>query len=206
VASFDPFPPLRERDVAADPIDQFAAWFHAAGEAGIRLPEAVVLATATPAGAPSARAVLLKGFDAAGFVFYTNYESRKGRELAANPRGALLFYWDPLGRQVRIEGSVAKVSAEESDAYFATRPLASRFSALASPQSAVIAGRDDLERRVAELVAEYVGHEPPRPASWGGYRLAHETVEFWQHREDRLHDRLRYRRSDGGWVVERLAP
>jgi pyridoxamine 5'-phosphate oxidase len=202
----DPFPPLLERELSADPVGQFAAWFRAAGEAGIRLPEAVVLATATPDGAPSARAVLLKGFDAAGFVFYTNYESRKGRELAANPRAALLFYWDPLGRQVRVEGRVAAVSPEESDAYFATRPLGSRLGALASPQSAVIDGRDDLERRVAELEAEYAERDPPRPASWGGYRLAHEAVEFWQHRENRLHDRLRYRRSDGGWIVERLAP
>jgi pyridoxamine 5'-phosphate oxidase len=206
VARSDPFPPLLEHDVAADPVDQFAAWFRAAAEAGIRLPEAVVLATAAPDGAPSARAVLLKGFDAAGFVFYTNYESRKGRDLAANPRAALLFYWDPLGRQVRVDGRAAKVSAEESDAYFATRPVASRLGALASPQSAVIDGRGELERRVTELEAEYAGREPPRPAHWGGYRLAHEAVEFWQHREDRLHDRLRYRRAGARWIVERLAP
>jgi pyridoxamine 5'-phosphate oxidase len=206
VARLDSFPPLLERELAPDPVDQFAAWFRAAGEVGVRLPEAVVLATATPDGAPSVRAVLLKGFDAAGFVFYTNYESRKGRELAANPRAALLFYWDPLGRQVRIEGRVAKVSPEESDAYFATRPLGSRLGALASPQSAVIDGRGELERRVAELDARYAGREPPRPPQWGGYRLAHEAVEFWQHREDRLHDRLRYRRSRERWIVERLAP
>jgi pyridoxamine 5'-phosphate oxidase len=206
VARPESFPPLLEPELASDPIDQFAAWFRDAGEARVRLPEAVVLATASPDGAPSARAVLLKGFAAGGFVFYTNYESRKGRELAANPRAALLFYWDPLGRQVRIEGRVAKVSPEESDAYFATRPQGSRLGALASPQSAVIGGRRELERRVAELAAEYAGREPPRPPHWGGYRLAHETVEFWQHREDRLHDRLLYRRVGGGWVIERLAP
>jgi pyridoxamine 5'-phosphate oxidase len=206
VARLDLFPPLLEGEVAPDPVDQFAAWFHAAGEAGVRLPEAVVLATATADGAPSARAVLLKGFDAAGFVFYTNYESRKGRELGANPRAALLFYWDPLGRQVRIEGRAGKVAPEESDAYFATRPLGSRLGALASPQSAVIQGRVELERRVAELAAQYAGREPPRPSHWGGYRLAHETVEFWQHRDDRLHDRLRYQRSGNRWLVERLAP
>jgi pyridoxamine 5'-phosphate oxidase len=206
VARPESFPPLLERELASDPIDQFAAWFRNAGEAGVRLPEAVVLATATRDGAPSARAVLLKGFGEGGFVFYTNYDSRKGQELAANPRAALLFYWDPLGRQVRIEGSVAKISPEESDAYFATRPHASRLGALASPQSTVIGGRRELEQRVAELAAEYADREPPRPPHWGGYRLVHETVEFWQHREDRLHDRLLYRRSGEGWLVERLAP
>jgi pyridoxamine 5'-phosphate oxidase len=192
---------LRRRDLASDPLRQFAVWFEDARAAGGRLPEAVALATATPDGAPSARMVLLKGFDEDGFVFYSGYESRKGRELAANPRAALLFYWDAFGRQVRIEGPVTRVAADESDAYWATRPLRSRLSAAASEQSAPAADRAELERRVAALSGE-----PPRPERWGGYRLAPEAYEFWLHRDDRLHDRFRYERDGAGWRAQRLQP
>jgi pyridoxamine 5'-phosphate oxidase len=199
--------PLRESTVDPDPVAQFAAWFEDARVAGIRLPEAMVLATARADGAPSARFVLLNRFDERGFVFFANYESRKGRELAENPRAALVFHWDPLGRQVRIEGPVERLPAEESDSYFATRPRGARLSALASRQSEVVESREALEARVAELSAEYPGDAVPRPPTWGGYRLTPEAIELWQHREDRLHDRLRYRRSDdGAWLIERLAP
>jgi pyridoxamine 5'-phosphate oxidase len=199
--------PLREGDVGPDPIVQFAAWFEEARAGGIRLPEAMVLATATADGAPSARFVLLNRVDDRGFVFFGNYESRKGRELAENPRGALAFHWDPLGRQVRIEGPVERISAEESDSYFATRPRGARLSAWAARQSDVVESREALEARVAELRDEYPDDTVPRPPHWGGYRLVPETIELWQHREDRLHDRLRYRRpADGDWVIERLAP
>ena len=200
------FPALREEDLDADPVAQFRAWLAAAEEAAIRLPETMILATATRDGRPSARAVLLKGVDAGGFVFYTSYESRKARELAENPRAALVFLWDALGRQVRVEGSVARVPVAESEAYFRTRPLGSRIGAWASRQSAPLESRAALEQRAAELAAEYDGREMPLPPFWGGYRLAPDAIEFWQHREDRLHDRLRYRRSDGGWTIERLGP
>jgi pyridoxamine 5'-phosphate oxidase len=199
--------PLRESDVDPDPVVQFAAWFEDARAAGIRLPEAMVLATARADGAPSARFVLLNRFDERGFVFFGNYESRKGRELAENPRGALVFHWDPLGRQVRIEGSVERISAGESDSYFATRPRGARLSAWAASQSQVVTSREALEARAAELSAEFPDDAVPRPPHWGGYRLTPDAIELWQHREDRLHDRLRYRRSDeGAWLVERLAP
>jgi pyridoxamine 5'-phosphate oxidase len=199
--------PLAEADLGPNPLQAFAAWFAEAGEAGVRMPEAVALATATRAGAPSARMVLLKGFDDAGFVFYTNYESRKARELAENPQAALLFYWDEVGRQVRIDGAVEKVARAESEAYFASRPPGSQLSALASRQSEVIASRAKLETRVARLRDELAGADVPFPASWGGYRLAPVEYEFWQHREDRLHDRLRYRpAAAGGWLLERLQP
>ncbi len=161
------------------------------------------LATASADGAPSVRLVLVKGFDERGFVFYTGYGSRKGRELAENPRAALLLYWDTLGRQVRIEGTVERVSAAESDAYFATRPLPSRLSAIVSRQSEPIGSREELEQRVAALADQT---DPPRPKEWGGYRLVPSTYEFWQHRDDRLHDRFRYTPADGGWTIERLAP
>ena len=197
---------MRESDLDPNPLRQFETWFEAAREAGIRLPEAMALATATADGSSSARMVLLKGVDERGFVFHTSYESQKGRQLAETGRAALLFYWDPLGRQVRIEGEVAKISAEESDAYFRTRPAATRVSAWASPQSEVIPSREALDARAAELAARWAGQEVPRPPFWGGYRLAPATIEFWEHRDDRLHDRLRYRREGEGWVVERLGP
>ncbi len=198
--------PLREEDVDPDPLRQFAIWFEAAGRAGVRAPEAVVLATASAAAAPSARMVLLKQYDEQGFVIFTNYESRKAVELDANPRAALLFYWDPLGRQVRIEGPAQRVSAEESAAYVRTRPRGSQLSALASPQSRPIASRAALVQRVTELAARYEGQELPVPDAWGGFRVTPESFEFWQHREDRLHDRLVYTRHDREWVLERLAP
>jgi pyridoxamine 5'-phosphate oxidase len=192
---------LDEADLDPDPLRQFESWFAAAREAGVRAPEAMALATATPHGAPSARMVLLKGVDERGFVFFTSYESRKGDELEANPRAALLFYWDPLGRQVRVEGPVERVSAEESDAYFASRPPGSRAGAAASRQSRPLADRAELERAVAAL-----GGDATRPELWGGYRLRPERYEFWQHRENRLHDRFRYEREGEGWSIQRLYP
>jgi pyridoxamine 5'-phosphate oxidase len=201
--------PLREQDVAADPLSQFAAWDRDARATDLRLPEAAALATATPDGVPSLRMVLVKGFDEHGFVFFSNYTSAKGRELERNPHAALMFYWDALGRQVRITGSVQRTSDAESDEYAHSRPRGSQLSALASPQSQTVASRDVLERRVAELQQQFGDGELPRAEHWGGYRLSVESVEFWQQRSDRLHDRLRYRRSDeagGGWTIERLAP
>jgi pyridoxamine 5'-phosphate oxidase len=198
---------LREQDVKADPLSQFATWYRDAAEAGLRLPEAAALATASADGAPSLRMVLVKGFDERGFVFFSNYASMKGRELAINPRAALLFYWDPLGRQVRITGPVVRTSSAESDAYVRSRPRESQLSALASPQSETIDSRSALEQRVSELKQEFGDGELPLPTNWGGFRLAIEAVEFWQQRDDRLHDRLRYRRGDDAdWVLERLAP
>ncbi len=175
--------------------------------AGEILPEAMTLATSTRTGEPSARMVLLRGFDARGFGFFTNYDSQKGSELAENPRAALVVYWPKLGRQVRMSGAVVRQSAEESSAYFHNRPLASQVSALASPQSQVIANRGALEDAVAALAAKYEGRKVPLPGNWGGYRVIPETIEFWLHRESRLHDRLRYTRdARGGWRIERLAP
>jgi pyridoxamine 5'-phosphate oxidase len=206
MASTADSPRLREADVDPDPIVQFQRWFADSRATGDPLPEAMTLATATRIGTPSARMVLLKGVDARGFVFFTNHESQKGKDLADNPRAALVFYWAKLGRQVRVSGTVSRVTPEESDAYFRNRPLESRLSAAASPQSAVIPGRDVLEARVEELRRRHDG-DVPRPAFWGGCRVSPETIEFWLHRENRLHDRLRYtRESRGTWRLERLAP
>jgi pyridoxamine 5'-phosphate oxidase len=196
---------LVEKDAAADPFKQFDRWFHDALQAELPLPNAMTLATATAAGRPSARVVLLKGVDAGGFVFYTNYASRKARELAANPYAALVFAWAELERQVRIEGAIEKVSAEESDAYFESRPLGSRLGAWASPQSMVLPDRLTLATKVAAIVLRY-GKHPPRPLHWGGYRVLPEAIEFWQGRRNRLHDRLLYTKQAGGWKIERLAP
>jgi pyridoxamine 5'-phosphate oxidase len=198
---------LREQDVDPDPQRQFATWFADAAEVGIREPNAMVVATSSPAGVPSARMVLLKSYDARGFVFYTNYESRKGLELAENPRAALLFHWDLVGRQVRIEGSVQRTSPDESAAYIRSRSRGSQLSALSSPQSQSVTSREALEERVAELARRYEDAELPIPDWWGGFRVSPESYEFWQHREDRLHDRLRYTRSAGDrWQIVRLAP
>ncbi|HEY6589550.1 MAG TPA: pyridoxamine 5'-phosphate oxidase [Actinomycetota bacterium] len=197
---------LAEADVDADPVVQFGRWFEQAEQAGLLEPTAMTLATATLDGRPSARMVLLRGFDERGFCFYTNHESRKGVELAANPRAALVFWWGELERQVRIEGPVAPTSRAESEAYFHSRPPGSQLSAAASPQSRVIQDRAVLERRVAELAADSADGQVPLPDFWGGYRLTHEVVEFWQGRPNRLHDRLRYRRAGDGWKIERLAP
>jgi pyridoxamine 5'-phosphate oxidase len=193
--------PLRRRELAADPLEQFRRWFEDA-QSVVRAPEATALATATADGRPSVRMVLLKQADEDGLVFFSHYRSRKGRELAETGRAALLFYWDPLGRQVRAEGSVDRVAAADSDAYFATRPLGARRAAVVSRQSEVVESRDALERAIAELGEA----EPPRPEWWGGLRLVPEAWEFWQHRADRLHDRFRYRREGVAWVIERLAP
>lgn len=184
-----------------DPLRQFEACFAEAQRAGVRVPEAMAVATATAEGAPSVRMVLLKEVDERGFVFFTNYESRKGLELEANPRAALLFHWEPLGRQVRVEGPVERVSAADSDAYFASRPVRSRLGAIASRQSRPLADRAELERAV-----EALPENAPRPEWWGGYRLRPERYEFWQHRENRLHDRFLYERDGEGWSILRLNP
>jgi pyridoxamine 5'-phosphate oxidase len=197
---------LAEADVAPDPVVQFRAWFRDALAADLHEPNAMTLATTTPDGGPSARTVLLKGYDERGFVFYTNYEGRKARELEANPLCALLFYWGELERQVRIEGRASRLSGEESDAYFAGRPRGSRLGAWASEQSRPVQDRSILEERVRALEAEYEGREIPRPPFWGGYRVEPDTIEFWQGRESRLHDRLVYHRSGRGWKIVRLQP
>jgi pyridoxamine 5'-phosphate oxidase len=198
--------PLRRADLAEDPVSQFSAWFAEAAEAGIRLPEAAALATASAEGAPSVRMVLVKGFAGGCFVFYSNHNSRKGRELEDNPRAALLFHWDVLGRQVRIEGAVARASAEETAAYVRSRPRASQLGALASPQSQVVESREALEALVSELEELAGEDELPLPTDWGGFALRAASYEFWQQRADRLHDRFRYRREQDRWLIERLAP
>jgi pyridoxamine 5'-phosphate oxidase len=196
---------LSESDVDGDPVVQFRSWFDEAAKV-VRLPEAVAVATADTDGRPSLRMVLCKDFDERGFVFHTHYESRKARELTANPVAALLFHWDPLGRQVRIEGTVERVGAEESDRYFETRPRGGQIGAHASDQSRPIDSREELDERVAQLTARYDGRPVPRPASWGGFRLWPESFEFWQNRDDRLHDRVRYTRDGQVWKIERLQP
>jgi pyridoxamine 5'-phosphate oxidase len=195
---------MDESDLQPDPLRQFESWFREAREA-VPFPESMALATADPSGAPSARMVLLKGFDEQGFVFHTNYGSRKGREVEANPRAALLFHWRELGRQVRVEGTVERTSREDSDAYYRTRPVGARRSAWASPQSRPVTDRAELEARVEEARARF-GDDPPLPDEWGGLRVVPTAYEFWVHDDDRLHDRFRYERDGDGWRIQRLGP
>ncbi len=198
---------LDEKTVDPDPIKLFRNWFDTAIASGSRLPESMTLATATPEGKPSARVVLLKQVDADGFVFYTNYRSAKANELDGNPQAALVFYWVGLDRQVRVEGTVGRVSAEESDQYFKTRPRESQLGALASPQSEVIESREVLEERLRTLERAYQDREVERPEHWGGYRLKPQRIEFWENRPGRLHDRIAYdQQADGSWTITRLAP
>lgn len=197
---------LGERSAHPDPFTQFARWARAARAVQPTWHDAVVLATADGRGRPSARAVLLRGLDPRGFVFFTDHRSRKAREIARRPRAALVFLWAPLERQVRVEGSVERIDDAESDAYFATRPRGSRIGAWASRQSEVIAGREALARTIRRLEASFQGTDVPRPPHWGGYRVRPDVFEFWQERPDRLHDRLRYRRARGAWRIERLSP
>jgi pyridoxamine 5'-phosphate oxidase len=197
---------LRKADLLADPLEQFTRWFEEACRAPILEPNAMTLATVDADGQPAARTVLLKGIDRRGLTFYTNLNSRKARELAANARAALLFWWPPHARQVRFEGAIEPVADAEADAYFATRPRGSQIGAWASAQSSVIADRATLEAAEQEVAKRFAGGPVPRPPFWGGYRLVPERVEFWQGRTNRLHDRLRYARRGKGWQIERLAP
>jgi pyridoxamine 5'-phosphate oxidase len=194
------------RELDSDPLQQFERWFAEAREAGLAVPEAMALATATPDGRPSVRMVLMKNADERGFDFYTHYESRKGGELAANPHAALLFHWQPLGRQVRVEGRVVRIAPAECEAYFVTRPLESRLAAWASPQSRTLESREELERLYDGAKKRFQGKEVPLPPHWGGFRLEPDAYEFWQHGDDRLHDRVRYTHDGAAWRRERLAP
>jgi pyridoxamine 5'-phosphate oxidase len=197
---------LDEASVAPDPLVEFARWFEEAVRAEARDTNAMTLATAAPDGAPSARIVLLKGFDERGFVFFTDYRSRKGSELSQNPRAALVFYWPELERQVRITGTTAPTAREESEAYFRSRPRGSRLSAWISHQSQPIASRQQLEAQIPQLESRYPGDDIPRPPYWGGFRLQPDSIEFWQGRTNRLHDRIHYVRTLDGWRIERLSP
>jgi pyridoxamine 5'-phosphate oxidase len=197
---------LRRRDLDPDPIAQFRRWLGDAEAAGVPLPNAMGLATADAVGRPSVRHVLLRGLDERGFVFYTSYESRKARQLAENPSAGLVFLWKALDRQVNVTGTAERVDRGESETYFRTRPREARLGAWASPQSAVLASRDELDARLADVQATYRGRDVPLPPTWGGFRVAPETVEFWQGRVHRLHDRFRYALADGGWRIDRLAP
>lgn len=197
---------LTEADVEKDPIAQFAKWFTDAMSAQLYEPNVMTLATADRNGKPSARIVLLKGFDENGFVFYTNYESHKGRELQENPQASLVFFWPELERQVRIDGKVTKTAPEASDQYFHSRPQGSQIGAMASNQSTVLPDRQDLEQKVIDLTEAYQGKEIPRPAHWGGFVVSPESIEFWQGRPSRLHDRIAYQLEGGEWKINRLAP
>ena len=197
---------LAETDLDPDPIKQFGKWLNDAVSANLREPNAMTVATATPDGTPSARIVLLRGVDERGFVFYTNYESRKGHELAENPKAALIFYWAALERQVRVTGTVERTSQEESEAYFKSRPLKSRLGAWASPQSQTLPSRAPLEARLAEVEQKFSDGDIPLPPFWGGFRVKPQEIEFWHGRRSRLHDRLLYSKTDSGWKISRLAP
>jgi len=202
----DDFPPLDEATAPSSPFPLFQEWVELGVQSNLPEPYAMTLATALPDGSPSARMVLLRGIDERGFCFFTNYTSRKAGELAVNPRAALLLFWAPFNRQIRVEGQVEKTTHAESDAYFHSRPLGHRLGAFASPQSQILASRQVLEDRMAQIEKEYQGKDVPRPDYWGGYRVLPESIEFWQGQPNRLHDRLRYRRGKDGWILERLAP
>ncbi|MEQ1948285.1 MAG: pyridoxamine 5'-phosphate oxidase [Bryobacteraceae bacterium] len=200
------FKPLREKDFPADPIQHFRRWFRAAERAGIIEANAMALATVSASGQPSVRMVLMKGVDDRGFVFFTNYESRKAGELRAKRRAGLAFYWRELNRQVRVTGRVVKVSAEESDEYFRSRPIGSRLAAITSKQSTVLASRAELDAAYAATVQRYSEEDPSRPTHWGGYCVQPDEIEFWQQGHHRMHDRIRYRRRGNTWIIERLSP
>ncbi len=196
---------LTSKNINKDPFKQFSKWFSEVMSSDFLEPNAMTLATSTPDGKPSARVLLLKGFDENGFVFYSNYKSRKGKELEKNPYASILFFWDKLERQIRIDGKVKKVTMEESDAYFQTRPYKSRLGAWASNQSSVVGSRNELVKQFLKYMIKFKQHVP-LPDTWGGYRLVPDTFEFWQGRDNRLHDRIRYKKNKGGWKIERLAP